>query len=160
MMKLQKHNLHQVNYIIHAFIIIITAMFLSNCSPKVDNRGNVDVNDNIAKITPHESHKQDVMKLLGSPSTKSSFGEDTWYYINARKEAITFFKPKVAEQNVVAIKFNNSGMVTEVDRFSKKDSQKVAIIDKITPTEGHKLGFFEQIFGNFGKFNKPVQEAR
>lgn len=124
------------------------------CSPRVDNRGNVAVESRIGEIKPNQSNKNDVLNALGSPSITSSFGPEEWYYINIRKETIAFLDSDIEKQDVVQISFDESGMVTAVDKFDKKDTKKVAIADDRTPTAGHKLGFIEQVFGNIGRFNK------
>lgn len=133
---------------------------MAACSPKVDNRGYVDAQKNLAKIEPGRSHKQDVVQLLGSPSTAANFGEERWYYITARKEAFGFLAPEVKEQDVTQITFNTDGIVTDVKRHDLRERRDIEITQDTTPTEGHELGFFEQLLGNVGRFNKPPQEAR
>ncbi len=135
-------------------------MGLATCSPKVDSRGHVDALKQIDQLIVGRSHKQDVMRLLGSPSTTSTFGEERWYYITARKEAFGFLAPKVTQQNVTQITFDADGMVSAIERHGLNERRDIEVTQDITPTEGHQLGFFEQLLGNVGRFNKPPQEAR
>lgn len=141
-------------------MVLMLGVALAGCVPKVAQRGHADMQEKIEKIVPGESHKQDVMALLGSPSTTSSFGEDTWYYIQARKEAVVFFKPKVVEQDTFRVTFNPSGLVLKTEKFSQEDSRDIDTVNDVTKTVGHELGFWEQIIGNLGKFNKAPEEAR
>jgi len=64
--------------------VVIMSLFVAACAPKVSQRGHADMQEKIMQIKAGESHKQDVMRLLGSPSTTSNFGTETWYYIQAR----------------------------------------------------------------------------
>ncbi len=130
------------------------------CAPKIDKRGHVDVQKNLEKITVGRSYRQDVMQLLGSPSTASTFGEERWYYVTAEREAFGFLAPEITRQQVTQITFNEDGMVTDIQKRSIKDRRDIEITQDTTPTEGHELGFFEQLLGNVGRFNKPPQEAR
>ena len=130
------------------------------CSPKIDARGHVDAQQSIEKIQVGRSYRQDVMQMLGSPSTTSTFGEERWYYVTAQKEAFGFLAPEVTKQQVTQITFNEDGMVTDIQRRGIKDRRDIEITQDTTPTEGHQLGFFEQLLGNVGRFNKPPQEAR
>jgi outer membrane protein assembly factor BamE (lipoprotein component of BamABCDE complex) len=130
------------------------------CSPKINARGHVDAQKNMEKIQVGRSYRQDVMQMLGSPSTTSTFGEERWYYITAQKEAFGFLAPEVTKQDVTQITFNEDGMVTDIQRRGIKDRRDIEITQETTPTEGHQLGFFEQLLGNVGRFNKPPQEAR
>ncbi len=141
-------------------MIMVLGTTLAGCAPKVAQRGHADMQEKIEQIVAGESHKQDVMGLLGSPSTTSNFGTETWYYIQARKEAVTFWKPKVVEQETFRITFNPSGLVMKTEQFTQEDSRDIATVEDVTKTEGHELGFWEQIIGNLGKFNKAPEEAR
>jgi outer membrane protein assembly factor BamE (lipoprotein component of BamABCDE complex) len=127
---------------------------LAACGPKIDNRGYVS---NLAfqeQVKPGQTTKDEVLANFGSPSAQSSFGEESWYYISARKETTAFLKPELAQQQVVRIHFDANGVVSKLEQFSEKDSEEFTLAKRITPTEGHSLGFFEQIIGNIGRFNK------
>ncbi len=135
-------------------LFLVSLMMLTACvPPRVDNRGHVGIERKLTQITPGTSTEQDVMNVLGSPSTRSSFGEAAWYYVSAKKESVAFFKPEISDQKVTQIKFNESGIVTAVDHYSLKDRKDIQIAQEITPTEGQTLGLWEQILGNFGRFN-------
>ena len=135
-------------------------LVLLSCAPKVDARGHVDAQKNMEKIVVGRSYRQDVMQLLGSPSTTSNFGEERWYYITAQKEAFGFMAPEVTKQQVTQVTFDADGMVTDVKKHQLNERRDIEITRDVTPTEGHELGFFEQLMGNVGRFNKPPAEAR
>jgi outer membrane protein assembly factor BamE (lipoprotein component of BamABCDE complex) len=133
---------------------IILSVVLASCAPIIDDRG-FKSDDPIASVVKAGSTTQsEVQEKFGSPSTKSNFGEDTWYYITARKQSRAILAPQITEQHVVRITFDTAGVVSKLDEYDLKDGKEVAIVTRETPTEGHKLGFFEQILGNLGRFNK------
>lgn len=134
-------------------LLLPLLIFLAACSPQVANRGHIDMTRKIAELPKDSAYKQDVLRLLGTPSTRSSFGEETWYYISAKRESYAFFKPETTEQNVVAIAFDSNGKVTSIKTLDKKDSQELAVVERTTPTEGQEYGFWEQMLGNIGRFN-------
>ena len=137
------------------FLSITLAVFLFGCGPKIDSSGyirDLPVKD---LVTINKSSREDVRTALGSPSAQSSFGDETWYYITDRKEAYAFMKPEVVEQQVARITFNQAGTVSKIEDYNLQDSQDVSIAKRTTPTEGHTLGFFEQVLGNIGRFNAP-----
>ena len=92
--------------------------------------------------------RDEVLSGLGSPSVQSSFGTETWYYVASRKEATAFLKPEVTEQQVTRIEFDAAGVVSKIENFDESNSQDLNYAKRVTPTEGHQLGFFEQIMGN------------
>lgn len=133
--------------------ILFIGMFLAACSPQVTGRGHLDAPKKIAELPKEGAYKQEVLQLLGTPSTRSSFGDETWYYISARRESFAFFRPETTKQDVVAIVFDTDGKVTSVSHFDKKDAHEVAVVEDATPTEGKTYGFWEQMLGNIGRFN-------
>ena len=130
-------------------------LLLSACEPKIDNRGYVNTEAWQEGIMVGSTTKDEILARFGSPSVQSSFGDETWYYISARKETTAFFKPDLAEQHVVRMVFDENGVVSNVENYDKENAQDFDLATRVTPTEGHKLTFIEQLIGNIGRFNRP-----
>ncbi|NBX04181.1 MAG: outer membrane protein assembly factor BamE [Alphaproteobacteria bacterium] len=144
---------------IQSVVPILIVLMLFACSPKVDSRGYVNQVSLKEQITIGATTRDEVMAKFGSPSSQSSFGAETWYYISQRKEGTAFLKPEVAAQQVVRIEFDGAGVVQKLEGFDEKDSKDVELVSRTTATEGHTLGFFEQILGNIGRFNSGADGA-
>lgn len=128
---------------------------LSACSPMVETRGHVKGAEELSAIQPGTSGREDVLAALGSPSTRASFGPETWYYITTRRESFAFFRPETTDQDVLAVTFDTSGLVESVERVGKEGLTDIEYSSRETPTEGHSLTFLEQLLGNMGRFNRP-----
>ena len=139
---------------VRLFIILSITFMLTACEPIVHNRGHVADDKIIDFVRVGETTQSAIRDRFGSPSSRSNFGDETWYYIQMRKEAKAFLAPEITKQDVVQITFYPDQTVKSIDQYGKGDARKVAIVDDETPTEGHSLGFFEQVFGNIGRFNK------
>ena len=126
----------------------------AGCTPKVETHGYVLSEDRIEEVKPGIHTRADVAELLGSPSNVATFNDTTWYYVSKRIEKFAFFDPKVLDQQVVMVKFEDSGFVEGVVRYDLADGQVIEPVPRKTVTRGKELGFFEQIFGNIGRFNK------
>jgi outer membrane protein assembly factor BamE (lipoprotein component of BamABCDE complex) len=139
-----------------ARLLITTALLASTvaCSPIVDVRGNVLPPERLELVKPGNLTKSDVAALLGTPSSTSNFGDDTWYYINSKVETYAFFKPKEVERQVVQIDFDKSGKVKEVRKLGLEDGKDVVTVSRETPSAGRDMTWIEQLLGNVGKFNK------
>lgn len=137
--------------------ILLSSMMLlaASCSPIVDVRGHGVEDADFKQLVPGQSKMDDVRALFGSPSSSSTYGDPTWYYMTVKKETRGMYAPEVAEQHVTAIRFDANQTVVDVTDYSEKDSKPVQVVSKETPTEGHQLGFWEQMLGNFGRFNTP-----
>lgn len=140
-------------------VVIVLLALVSACSPKVDTGGYMKETDIKGQITEGKTTKQEVQEKFGSPSAQSSFGNETWYYITDRKETMAFFAPEVVEQDVTRVEFDAAGTVISVQAFNKNDSKEFSLAKRTTPTEGHQLGFVEQLLGNVGRFNKPGMDS-
>jgi outer membrane protein assembly factor BamE (lipoprotein component of BamABCDE complex) len=135
------------------FIAAIFVM-MAACSPKVDDKGYVKQGDLKEKLVIGQTSKQEVFDQLGSPSSQSSFGPETWYYIHNRKETFAFLAPEMVDQDITSIEFDAGGVVSKINGYNKEQAQEIANVKRETPTEGHTLGFVEQVLGNVGRFNK------
>lgn len=128
---------------------------LAACAPKADNHGYVTAEDWKEKVTAGQTTKDQILSTFGSPSAQNNFGSETWYYITSRQETTAFLRPKVVEQDVVRIEFDQAGVVSQVEMFDKSNAKKFALVRRTTPTEGHSMGVVEQLLGNIGRFNSP-----
>jgi outer membrane protein assembly factor BamE (lipoprotein component of BamABCDE complex) len=131
----------------------ILAFSACACSPNVDTRGHIIDPEWKAQIRPGESTHEDVLAIMGSPSTTSSFGDETWYYIAMTRESHAFFKPKIAQGDVVRVSFEVNGVVKTVEFFDETTMRNVSFAKRETPTEGHQMTVLEQMLGNIGRFN-------
>lgn len=126
---------------------------LGACGASVEQRGNLPPPDEIAQIHPGKTTKDQVVKILGTPSSVGIFNEKDWYYISSRTSQFSFFKPKVVDQQVFIVGFNNDGVVKAVDHKTLLDGHEVVPVARATPAPGRELSFLEQLLGNLGKFN-------
>ena len=137
-------------------LVALIAIGAAGCTERVATRGNLPTPDLVDNLKVGVQSKDQVVQLLGSPSNLGTFNDNTWYYIGVKTEQTAFFKPSPVEQLVLQIKFDDGGVIREVKRLGLEDAQQVAFNTKETPTAGKELGFFEQLFGNVGRFNSPA----
>lgn len=131
----------------------------AGCTPRIDQRGNKPDEDQVVQINPGVDDKNRVAELIGTPSTISTFDDRTWYYISKRTETTAFFDPDVKDQEVLAVNFNEDGIVESMRLYGQEDGRTIAYVDRITPTEGKELTIIQQLFGNLGRFNPQGDDA-
>ncbi len=68
------------------------------------------------------------------------------------------FDPKVTEEKVVVVAFNEEGIVDTIEEI---DNQRIAIPKERekTKTGGNDITIIEQVLGNVGRFNKNGADA-
>lgn len=129
------------------------ALALLGCAPTVDNRGHLPDADRMSEIHPGKTTKEEVVRLLGSPSSTGVFDDKKWYYISKKTEQVAFFDKDVLDQQVYEINFDGQGVVKDVAHKDLKDAQAVEPAPGATPAPGRELTFIEQIIGNVGRFS-------
>lgn len=130
----------------------VAMIALAACEPRVDQRGHVATPGAMEKLQPGQQTRNDVLTLLGSPSTTATFDDETWYYISQRVETTAFLAPDTTDQTVTALKFDNAGVLKDMTTYTLKDGRAIEMVDRKTPTAGKELTIIEQIFGNVGRF--------
>jgi len=137
-------------------MLACAAAGLSACGNSVQLRGNTPDPEDIAQIQPGVQSRQDVIDLLGSPSTVSTFEDTRWYYIGQKTHQVAFMKPEVLDRQVLEIIFDRTGVVEATRTYNMADAQDIDPVDRETPTEGRDLTLLQQLFGNIGKFSSPL----
>ena len=123
--------------------------FLSH-PPQV--RGNRVDADRLAELVPGVSTRADVTAVLGSPSARATFDDTTWIYISAVTRPRIGSTQAVLEQQVVTVSFDSKGTMQGVATRTGADSRPVDLVSRTTPAPGTDAGFFQQLFGNIGRF--------
>jgi len=126
---------------------------IASCAAMVEQRGNLPVPEKLAAVEPGVTNKDEVIKILGSPSSVSVFNDKSWYYISRRTGQTAFFEPDVLDQQVFIVNFDDQGVVKTVDHKGVQDAKAIDPVPRATPAPGRELTFLEQVIGNVGKFN-------
>jgi outer membrane protein assembly factor BamE (lipoprotein component of BamABCDE complex) len=132
---------------------------LASCETIVDQRGFAPTPGSVEKLDVGSQSREDVVRLIGSPSTVGTFNPNVWYYISQKQETYAFFKPVLLEQNVMQLTFNDSGRLQGMKKYDLTDGKDVDMVTRITPTAGKELTVLEQIMGNVGRFSGPRQQS-
>lgn len=122
------------------------------CAPMTATRGYVPDEVLLGELRPGVHDKNSVASLLGSPSSVGTFDSDTWYYITRKTEQLAFFAEEVTDQQVVAVEFDENGVLKGVQRFTLEDAKDIQLVERETPSRGKELTVLQQIFGNVGRF--------
>ncbi len=134
--------------------VALAAANLAACAPNVDQRGNLPGPDKLAQIHPGATTRDQVAKILGTPSSTGIFDDKRWYYISRRTSQVAFLDPDLLDQQVYIVNFDDKGVVQGVDHKDLQDGREIEPAPGATPAPGRELTFLEQVLGNIGRFNK------
>jgi|TARA_R110002072_G_scaffold49863_19_gene135046 outer membrane protein assembly factor BamE (lipoprotein component of BamABCDE complex) len=133
-------------------LLLVALLGLSACEYQVNVRGNMLDPDDVAEVLPGVSNRGDVSELLGSPSTVSTFEDQTWYYIGQRTEQLAFLAPETTDRSVLVVKFDDAGLVETTRLYTVEDGKVITPNTRKTPTQGNELTIIQQLIGNLGRF--------
>ncbi len=131
---------------------------VGGCSPVKSQRGNLLQDYQLADVRTGEHTRSDVLRMLGSPTTQSTFNPDIWYYIGQETEKKGILDDRVKHERIVVVAFDKEGVVQTVQDLDA-DRLDVPYAKGSTPTHGNELTFMQQLLGNLGRFNAPQRGA-
>jgi outer membrane protein assembly factor BamE (lipoprotein component of BamABCDE complex) len=99
------------------------------------------------------SSAEQLLVLLGSPTTTSTVGGDAWYYISqVTDRGLSFMPPKVTDQRVFAVYFTKDKKVARVANYGVEDGKLIDFVSRTTPTAGAESTFLKGMFINLLHF--------
>jgi outer membrane protein assembly factor BamE (lipoprotein component of BamABCDE complex) len=127
-------------------LIFTLALSLAGCFGETFQRGYVLPEGALEQIRLGASQEQ-VLIVLGTPSTVATVSGEAFYYISQRAErTVSFLPTKVTDQRVVAIYFDKDRRVARVAAYGMKDGQVFDFISRTTPTAGSDVNFVKAMF--------------
>ncbi len=98
------------------------------------------------------SSAEQVLVLLGTPSTTSTVGGDAWYYISQKtSRGLAFMPARLVDQHIVAVYFDKGKKVTRLANYGMDDGKVVDFSNRSTPTSGVEGTFLKNMMLNLMK---------
>jgi outer membrane protein assembly factor BamE (lipoprotein component of BamABCDE complex) len=131
------------------------AMALAGCIPGYDGdivHGYQADQRSLEQVRVGSSAEQ-VLVLLGTPSTTSTVGGDAWYYITSEtRRMVAFMDPKIVDRHIYAVYFDKGKKVLRVANYGMEDGKVIDFVSRSTPTGGAESTFLRGMFLNLLKF--------
>ncbi len=120
--------------------------------PTLKQRGALVEPDALRELIPGTSSRADAVALIGSPTARATFDDNTWIYISQVTSTRIGRTPGVRQQKVVVLTFDQGGTLRGIAERTKQDGKSVDMAAGATPSPGSEASFLQQLFGNVGKF--------
>jgi outer membrane protein assembly factor BamE (lipoprotein component of BamABCDE complex) len=134
-------------------LLIILLFILSNCQLQDPdkNHGILFLENRSNKLISNQSNKNDVLKIIGNPHSKSSSGENIWIYIERTLSKGKYHKlgrHTLKSNNVLVLKFDKFGVLKEKKIYNKEDIKKISFTSYSTQNEMTKKSFVESFLSS------------
>lgn len=130
-----------------------SALFLvASCSNLDRKHGYVPEDEQLEQIIVGVDTKETVADVVGHPATSGVLSNGGWYYVKSKFRAYGVRERKEIDREVLAISFDQDGVVSNIERFGLQDGKVVAISRRVTDSNIKGIGFLRQLFGSIGNF--------
>jgi outer membrane protein assembly factor BamE (lipoprotein component of BamABCDE complex) len=100
---------------------------------------------------PIGASQDQVLIVLGTPSTVATLNGEVFYYISQRTERrVAFMQQSVTDQRVLAVYFDKNRQVQRVANYGLQDGKVFDFISRTTPTSGAEISYLTPIFRLIG----------
>ncbi|EEX14089.1 MULTISPECIES: outer membrane protein assembly factor BamE [Salipiger] len=134
----------------HALVAAALALGLSACSAQYDLHGYAPSEEDLQQIVPGIDTRSTVEDVIGVPSASGVLNESGFYYIETQMRSFAWRAPEVVDREILAITFDNAGVVDNITRYGLEDGNVVPLTRRITRTSDGELSFIRRLFGNIG----------
>ena len=136
--------------IILKIIFAILFFQLNSCGLKViENHGQIyEENINFKELQVGKTTKNEIVELLGSPSTTSNFdNEQSWIYISSEFKKFIFSDGSNTDQKILILSFNQNTLKNK-ELLSKNDINNIEYEETLTDSRGKKVNWIKDFFSN------------
>ena len=151
---------------IRILILLIIITILNNCTTDkvIKHHGIHYLEKKQTKLKISETNKNDAVKILGPPSTKNTFENDIWIYIE-RKTTVSEFKSlgkkKLIVNNVLILEFDNRGLLVKKEFYDQNQMNDLKISKKNTGVVTKDKNFINSVLRNLKqKINDPLGKRK
>ena len=142
--------------------IIFLSLIVANCSFKkvVKHHGVPSLEKKQDNLLINKTNKNDIIKILGNPSTKSKFDNDVWIYIERKQtqsDLKNFGKMKIYKNDVLVLEIDDYGLLKKKDFYNQNDMNNIIVAKDTTGKKFKKNSFLYDFFSSMRqKINDPL----
>ena len=148
------------------FNLILIFLFISNCNfnKVVKKHGVRNLEKKQQSLLINESNVNDIRSLLGPPSTKSTFDNDLWIFIErevSNEKLFKLAKEKLIKNNVLVLEINNKGLLVKKDFINIKEMNDITLSSYKTENTFTKKSFIYDFLSSMRqKINDPLGKRK
>ena len=129
--------------------VLVLGLPLAGCFTETYQKGYI-VPEGALEQIPIGASQEQVLIVLGTPSTVATVSGEAFYYISQRAErAIAFMPQEVVDQRVVAVYFDKKRRVQRLANYGLKDGKIFDYVSRTTPTGGNELSYLKAFWSMF-----------
>jgi len=115
------------------------------------NHGIMFLENRSNQLIVNKSNKNDVIKIIGQPHSKSINDDDIWIYLErtlTKGKYHKLGKHVLKKNNTLLLKFDKFGILKSKKIYDKNNTNKIAFSEKKTKNELSKKSFVESFLSS------------
>ena len=128
--------------------MLVLGVLLGGCITQTYQRGYLVPEGALDQI-PLGASQEQVLIVLGTPSTVATISGEVFYYISQRTEQTSFLPQREVDRRVVAVYFDKSRKVERLANYGIKDGKIFDFVSRKTPTSGRETNYVSGFFNLF-----------
>ena len=147
---------------IKVIYIIFFTLIVTNCSFKkvVKHHGVPFLENKQTLLHENKTNKNDIIKILGNPSTKSKFNNDTWIYIERKQtqsKLKNLGKMVIFKNNILVLEIDKYGILKKKEFYNKDNMENLKIVKSTTDSGFERNSFIYDFMSSMRqKVNDPL----
>ena len=125
------------------------SIWLGGCITQQYQKGYV-LQEGALEQIPIGASQEQVLIVLGTPSTVATVSGEVFYYISQRTEQTSFLPQKETDRRVIAVYFDKSRKVERLADYGIRDGKIFDTISRTTPTGGQEASYLTYLFRIIG----------
>ena len=132
-----------------ALVLLSTA----GCAPTYRNHGYIPPEDVLQELVVGIDTRATVEDVAGPPSAGGVLEDGDFYYVRSRVRTFGATAPKEIERRVLAVTFDDTGVLSNVEEFGLEAGRVVVLSRRVTDSGATNVSFVRQLLGNLGQFD-------
>lgn len=129
-------------------VVLMLAALLGGCITQTYQRGYILPEGGLEQI-PLGASQEQVLVVLGTPSTVATISGEVFYYISQKTEQTSFLPQREVDRRVVAVYFDKTRKVERLANYGIRDGKVFDYISRTTPASGQELNYLNYVFKMF-----------
>ena len=145
------------------FLYLLLLIIITSCTFKdiKKTHGINNLQKKSANLILKSSNSNDILNILGPPSTKSELDSNTWIYIERKttnSSLLSFGKEKVKSNNLLVLKINSKGILYNKEFYNLDNMNEIKISELETQNTFKDSDFLSKILVSIRqKINDPIK---
>ncbi len=134
-------------------LALLVLSIAAACARLSESHGYIPEQAALDEVVVGQDTTQTAGLILGRPGTNGIVDARGWYYVRSDYERFLWRAPKEVNRQVVAVSFDEAGVIENVERFGLEEGQVVVLSRRVTTSNTRGVSFLRQLFSNLGNFD-------